>query len=310
MIGFSSFPTFEKFDLSKKDTYLSFYTKFNPYCDFSFVDLYVWLDINDSLEISSYGENVIFRFDNPFESFTKQYTFIGNDNCRDVVDHIFRFQKDTASKQRIVMVPEVAIKNIGTNTQALDIKEEIDNKDYIFKVTTAYQMAGKNYADFRHKINYFMRNYSAGLEVRSIDLANQTLQKTLLQCLDTWYPERHTTDNDKDRIEKQAIERFLRLAGEVDVRALGIFSKDQLIAFSLFHFPPQTNYAIGNHIKFNFKYRYIFDYTFYETLHFLYENDIEYINGEQDLGIPGLRIHKQEMQPYAFLRRFGITPLP
>jgi hypothetical protein len=38
-----------------------------------------------------------------------------------------------------------------------------------------------------------------------------------------------------------------------------------------------------------------------------YEKKVPFLNVEMDLGIPGLRMHKTELRPVDFLRKYSVT---
>ncbi|OGL38323.1 hypothetical protein A3B63_03450 [Candidatus Saccharibacteria bacterium RIFCSPLOWO2_01_FULL_49_22] len=308
--AFPQFPEFRKFVLDDRDIYQSFYSELEPYSDFSFNNLLVWLDINSDLEVSRLNGNLIFKFSDPFENNETSFTLIGNRKTYQTLGTIFQYQAGLGYQQKLSMVPQAVIDGIELGKQRhLDIQEDISNQDYIFNVNNAYYAKGKDFADLRHRINSFLKKYGDHLIYRDINLGKLEEQMNIINSLHTWDSVYALTENDKLRIEGLAIDRYLQLAPELDSRCVGLFINGRLQSFSLFHLPPQKGFAIGNHMKCNYEYQYIFDFTFYCTASRLKTMGIEWLNGEQDLGIAGLRTHKKELRPTYFLKRYTVQPL-
>lgn len=307
MNSFPQFPEFRKVTFKDRAAYEAFYKEFDPYSDFSFNDLMIWLNYNDDLAISSDEGNLVFRFSNPFEGNAVAYTLLGRGGCESTIRKIFALQREQGLEPGLSMVPEVVIDNIALKSlKNFDFYEDRDNRDYIFRVPDVYRANGQKFADFRHKINYFLKKYSDELVFREMDLRDPAERNIVRAALATW----STNDLGKRQtLENAALDTYLQHAEELSPSCIGLFIKGKLASFSIFHLPPQKGYAIGNHMKYNPEYRYIFDFTYFCTINWMHAHGIEYVNGEQDLGIPGLRIHKQEMQPCRFLRRYVIRPL-
>lgn len=300
---------FRKFDLSTKNKYCEFYRQLPPYSDFSFNNLMVWLDQNDDLEYAVVNNNFVFRFSNALDHGKKTYTVIGTSKADETIEKIFNTICQDDSSQALKMVPRCFIDSLSDERKNdLDIAEEVDNRDYIFDVADTHIAKGKKYEHLRRRLRYFSSHYSDGVIIKPIDLAVYKDQKALINGMHSWHSTRSITANDKLRIEGSAIDRYLRLSTSLDAKCIAVFIDGQMEAFSIFHIPPQDGYAIGNHIKCNYNYRYIFELTYYCTISALYDLGIKLVNGEQDLGIPGIRQHKKEMSPVGYLERFSISP--
>ena len=302
------FPDFriKKFTVDLRSEYLNYYKNFEPYSDYSFSNLMVWLDLNNDLEIANDAENIIFKFSNPFQGNSLNLTLLGRNNPIASINKILEYEKKLGIKQEIVMVPESVISGQSIDNNKLKITEDLDNRDYIFSIEETYYSKGEKYDDYRHKINNFLSNHHTDLNYKDLDIRDFSSKKLIINSMHLWGSPDRITNNDKSNIEGLAIDRYLKISDKA-CHCIGIFIGGKLESFSLFQLPPQKDFAIGNHIKCNYAYKYIFDFTYCCTINKLFSQNIKYINGEQDLGIPGLRIHKREMNPVGYLKRYTIT---
>jgi len=306
MKNIPDFPNFIKFSADLRGTYLNFYKNFDPYSDFSFSNLMVWLDLNNDLEIAIDSGNIILKFSDPLQGNQLSLSILGKKRTLESINHVLNYEKDMNYKQEIVMLPESVIKNEVLNEKKLIITNDLDNREYIFSVNDTHNLIGNKYEKFRHKINNFYKCYHNNLEYRDLNISDYSVKKLIINGMHVWDSTSRIDKNDELNVEGLAIDRYIRISDQ-DCRCIGIFIGGRLEAFSLYNLPPQHNYAIGEHIKCNYNFKYIFDFAYYCTINKLFSQNIKYINGEQDLGIPGLRIHKKELNPIGYLKVYKIT---
>jgi len=300
------FPRFQKVRIKDKNRYETFFKDFDPYCDFSFNDLMIWLDHNEDLLASEDDGNLVLRFSNPFNGNRLTYSVIGKENCDKTIEKIFTLQKNNDLRPVVEMVPEVVIQTLELHKADYEIREETANRDYIYCVAEVHDAEGRKFANHRHRVNHFIKEYP-NATAREINLLEQLEAKAVLDSMHRWLVKKPSM-SDKTGLETKAIEKYVANAEILLPKCIGIFEDGELVAFSIFHLPPQGEFSIGNHIKCASDLRYLFDFAYAETIKWLHGHNIKYINGEQDLGIVGLRTHKQEMGPCSFLRRYTIRP--
>lgn len=299
---------FSKFDFKIKSQYQSFYKHLPPYSDFSFNNLLVWLDFNDDLSYCLLEGNYVFRFSNPFEDNQETYTVIGSNASEDVLDKLFAHIETTTDSPKLEMVPECFVDSMGTTERdKYTIREEPDNMDYIFDIAQTHRAKGKPYAKIREAINYFVKHYGDNILLQPIDLHDDKGRALIINSLHQWRSVYSMTENDRMRSEGIAIDRYLRFAPQLDVNCIGLYVDGQLQAFGIFHLPPQGDYAIFNHLKCNYDYKNIFDLSFYSAIGMMNDLGATLVNAEQDLGIEGIRKHKQALNPVKFLKRYTIS---
>ena len=104
-----------------------------------------------------------------------------------------------------------------------------------------------------------------------------------------------------------ALDIYLKDADVLQPKAFGVFVNNRLASFVIYHLAPQGGYGMLNHIKCDYTYREISDFTMHAFIVHLHELGIRYENFEQDLGLMGLRKYKQSLRPDHLLKRYTIT---
>lgn len=310
-MSFPNFPILRKLVPEDRDAYLELYGRIEPYSDFSFNNVLVWLDINDDLEIAQLRDCFVLRFSNPFEDGKTSYTLLGNSGCLDATEEVFDHLQLLGEEPRLVMVPECAVSDMLTTGDTLPrnlvVSASSAHRDYLFDINEVLELKGKKYAELRHSLNVFNRQYGDQISVQVLNIRESATQRLLSKALESWLAEARFTKNDPRAEEHKALKRYMKYSQWCPAKCLGFFLDDKLFGFSISHLPPQKGWAIGNHIKCNPDIKYAFDFICYTTMYVLHQEGIDMINGEQDLGVQGLRTHKQQLGPAGFLYRYDIS---
>lgn len=182
----------------------------------------------------------------------------------------------------------------------LKIQEDRDNFDYIHLKTDLATLAGKDLHKKKTHINKFEKTYT-NIEVRKLD-ANNTADALLV--LDEWQNERE--DSITDYIEAK---EALSLIEDNRFNLLGIvlYINNKPIGWSMAEIRKNKT-AIILFEKALSDYKGSFQYINYSMARFL-DEDIIYINREQDLGDEGLRQAKMTYRPIKFIKKYCILPL-
>jgi hypothetical protein len=308
-MSFPTFPVFRKLVPEDRDIYLDFYRRVEPYSDFSFNNLIIWLDLREDLEVSQFKQCIILRFTNPFEP-GKAYSLIGNRDCQVAIESIFDFQESLGLEARLVMAPECVIDDMlkaNALPEHLVIRASIDHRDYLFGTDQVVSLEGSKFMNLRRNLRVFHTEQPEGISVGSLDLSSPVAQEHLLTKLKEWQTQATFMKNDPLFDETKALQRHIQFNKWCPAECLGFFDHGELFGFSIFHRPPQQDWAIFNHLKCRRDVRYGFDFVFYTTVSYLHEQGVRVVNGEQDLGIIGLRTHKQQLGPNGYLYRYDIT---
>lgn len=305
---FPTFPRFKKVSLEDRPAYEAFYSQFDPYSDFSFNNLWVWFGANNNLAISKFEDFLIIQLGDSFHNGNRSYTLLGKGNPKKVIQRVFRWQKAMLLPQQLVMVPKVAVEYLINHDGDIKVEEDEDNRDYVYDIAKMYECEGKDYVKYRHALHYFAGHYSNDIEIRQIDLSARSNRVKLINSLHSWNNSYNQVN--QAQLEGAALDKLLRDCDELPVYALGLYIDEKLEAFSLYQLLQEhkPKFAIINHLKCNNDYSYIFDLMISKIVEQLHGQGIAMINLEQDLGLPGLRTHKERLRPTHYLRRYTVTP--
>jgi hypothetical protein len=301
------FPLFRSVKLSDRLSYEEFYKSFEPYSDFCFNNLWVWFNQLGQLAFSEHNGNLVIRLINPFNNNEEQYSVLGINHCEQTFKVVFEWQRQKGIKQQLTMVPQAVLSSaLKISKPFFDYTEDPDNRDYIYDVETTYESKGGKYEKYRHALSYFS-NYYSEPQFMEIDLKDYKQRILLINRLHTW----DTTyrQSDQARIEGAAIDRYLFFADDLPVKCLGMFMDGALESFALYQLLPQKNFAAVNHLKANNAFNYIFDITFSQLIKIFHQTGIRFVSLEQDLGLPGLRTHKERLRPSQYLYRYTVKPI-
>lgn len=302
---FPTFPQFIELDLSQKETYNQFYSRFPPYSDFSFGNLIIWLNQYHDLHIATLNGNIVLECHNLFENGKYVLTLLGDKEIEKTLDALLAYQRESGHTPGLSMVPQTVINNI-VNPQKYDIIYERSNANYILDAAQLAALEGSTYAKLRRQINYFEREYAGRFEISARDIESLEEVKKVVNNIHTW--DAIYTHNDQERQESYVINTSLKYARELCFKNLSLVVDGSIQAITLYQMIPQSDYVIGNHTKSNYNYRYAFNYLIHKLAQKLYSEGIPYINFEQDLGIAGLREHKMGLRPIHFLDSYSILP--
>lgn len=310
-MSFPIFPHFRKLVPTDRGEYLAFYERVEPYSDFSFNNLIIWLDLHDDLEISRYEKCLVLRFTNPFEHAEhKAYTLLGSQNCLAAARAIFDYQLTQNEPPQLVMVPECAVSSMlqtGQLPQNLIIRASNDHRDYLFETADVLALEGGGLLNLRRNLHVFEREHPKDVTMELYDLSDKEDQSRILRALSTWQQDKDFLKNDPTFDEMKALRRYFHYSSSCPAECRCFFINGEMFGLSIVHRPPQRGWAIFNHLKATRAVPHGYDYVYYETLRQLYRESVTMINFEQDLGIKGLRIHKKQLGRGTFLYRYDIS---
>lgn len=311
-MSFPIFPYFRKLVPQDRAAYLAFFERVDPYSDFSFNNLMIWLDLHDDLEISRYRTCLVLRFTNPFVHGTKHraYTILGDRHCLAAIDAIFTLQESLGEPPQLTMAPECAVSDMLQSSQLpgnLVIRASNDHRDYIFETADVVALQGQRLLNLRRNLSVFRREHPENVTMERYDLSNTGDQIRITNALSTWQQNSSFNKNDPHFDETKALQRYFRFNDYCPAECRCFFLNGRMFGFSIVHYPPQRGWAVFNHLRATRDVPHGYDYIYYATMAELYHSSITQVNFEQDLGIPGLRTHKKQLGRSSFLYRYDIS---
>jgi hypothetical protein len=299
------FPVFSRVNLKDKRFFDEFNAQFPPYADWAFGTLIAWWDIFNDLEVSQLDRNLVIKSSYLSMGAIPQFILLGNHNIDQAIQTLFAYQKEHGFKVELPSLPQYTIDAIHKPSQ-FGISEDPDTSEYIFSVKMHASLEGSKMSHVRWRVsqfNHLMQNHL--VEVKSIPLDTLSAKLLLINTLHTWKQDIYKNDN--ERLEGMVIDRALTVAEDIGLQSIGLFIDKKLEGFVLYKHLPKKHANI-NHVKVSYNYPNIFRYMLNILAIHLEKEGVEFLNGEQDLGIEGLRIYKSSLRPVHQLKKYNVRP--
>lgn len=295
--------TFKNLSLLDRDIYLRLFSEFPPYADLFFNNLFTWLSQKQEVQWAHYNEAIIIRFIDPFsDNSNMSYTFLAKDSA----DHILHELMTSYDAKDFLMIPAVSVSHLKLSTLSrFTVTRDQDNSDYVYSASELAFMTGAKSKGFLRQVNYFLKNHSSEALPIELDLTRPEHIMRLVNTIHQW--DVLYTHNDSERQEARALEVYIREATCLQPRCMTVVVNGKIEAFSFYAYPPQRDYIILSHAKSSYTYKGLFDFLIYCTIsRAIADHGVQYINFEQDLGIEGLRRHKESMRPIKRLDKYTL----
>lgn len=201
---------------------------------------------------------------------------------------------------QVCRVPEAFVEN-HLDRGIYDARLDEDNSDYVYLAENLINLSGNKFHRKKNHLNRFLKNYE--FEYRPMDAA---LVKDFMELQEAWCQMRECVENPALLSEDYAIREALREFGELDYRGGAIVIDSRVEAFSLGELLNEKT-AVIHFEKANPDIP-----GLYAAINNLFCKNawskMEYINREQDLGIPGLRKAKRSYNPHHMSNKYIVTP--
>jgi hypothetical protein len=300
----TEFPIFSRVTLEDKPFFDDFNAQFPPYADWAFGTLMTWWDAFNDLKVSQLGGNLVIQSSYLTMGKAPQFTLLGNHNVDGALETLFEYLRKDNKTPELYSLPQYTVEAI-TNPTPYIIIEDPNSAEYISSIASHVALEGKGLYHMRRAVHHFERIMSERVvDITNISLSTLQAKMMLINALHTW---QGIYGNDRERLEGSIIDRSLLIAEYIDLQSLCIFIDKKLAGFALYK-PLSQDYANINHIKVSREYPDLFRYLTHTIACVLQRSGYTYLNGEQDLGIEGLRRYKTSLQPIAKFHKYSIRP--
>jgi uncharacterized protein len=279
-------------DIGHRDLVSEYLSRFPPeISEHTFSNLFVWHH-SRPIHFTLINETIVFLISIPSGKNQGFFLFGPPVGKLDLSDIVSAFKGNLSGAIRL---PEAQTKSIAGS--GFSILNDMDNDDYVYRVKDLEGLAGRNYAKKRNQIKKCLQQYNCEYEPISKALIPEC--KTMQE---QWCDERSCTMDHGLCSEFSAINEMfdyfieldlvggvVRIDGKVQAFAIGEqLSPDTAVC----HFEKAMSgiQGLGQLINSWFS-RYSL-------------GEFEFVNREQDLGIPGLRQAKQSYHPHHMVKKY------
>lgn len=289
---------FQKFDLSKREEYNRYLvTDTERGCEYSFANLNLW-----GRQQAAFVDGFLVLF-SQFEK-RSVYPFpVGSGDLKPVLDAIIH---DAHARGILCRLS-------GMNASQCMLLEELypgqfrfypdrDNCDYIYKIEDLATLKGRKFQKKRNHLNKFKQNHP---DCRAEPISSDNLE-AVREMVAQWYARRQEEDPEGDfHLEQRALRRAFNNMDALGLEGLVLTENGQILAMTMgsrlsnntfdIHFEKAREDVDGAYTAMN--------QAFAAHLHQKYP-DLQYLNREDDMGIPGLRKAKLSYNPDHLVIKF------
>jgi len=292
-----NFPSFSAIDFKDKDEIASFTRKYDTYSDYSFVNLFTW-NTNDRAGISWLNGNLVIKLPDYLIKDKYIYLLIGDRNIDETVAILIK------EFGRLDLIPKFIIENLS-HPEIYAIAEDRDSFDYVYRVEDIANLSGKRYKNKRNALNNTLQELNNILELSSTSELSQSVINEIIGVKELWETQTSQSSEMIDS-ESTALKRLFENFEEFELQVTLCRLDGKLNGFTIYEVVNDT-YAIC-HFEKSIN-------TEFEGLGVVLANKAaksllgktEFVNWEQDLGIPGLRKSKRSYNPSHFQRKYWVS---
>ena len=289
---------FKKLTLEDAKIFNDHFKKHPPLSsELTFTNLYIWQNYRQ-IEYALHDEGLII-----LATTSKEKYFLPPVGFRDknkIISSILEFGEKNNITKSVKRADDNFINEIKDS--GFQIKEDRDNFDYLYKTEDLAFLNGRNYSNKRGFVKKFFAEYYH----KYYKFTNsEVCRKNCLELTDKWFANRHESDPTLSH-EYEAIKEFLNNYEHFSSTGAVIYVEDQIVAYTFGEVLNKNTFVI--HFE-----KALSNYSgIYQTINKLFaENELhgkyEFINREQDLGLPGLRKAKLSYLPVNYIKKYDIT---
>ena len=196
-------------------------------------------------------------------------------------------------------VPKIAAEQLATVLPNARVAAVEDDYDYVYAAEDLAKLAGRKFEKKRHHINKLLRTYPQ-ISYREFD--DELLEKIITHT-ESWYQD-SLSDDIWLNYERVAINDVLENWRQLGVRGAALVLQNRVVAFTA---GEQLNsYTAVFHIE---KADYAVDGAYQLINREFVKNSwshLQYINREEDMGLPQLRVAKKSYHPLKMVEKYVV----
>ena len=280
-----------------RERYLSLFSPEREYgCEYSFANINLW----GRQRVAFVGDFALLF--SQFDRYTVYPFPVGQGDPKPALDAIIAdakkrgipFRLSSMTQTECALVEELYPGKFHFHTDR-------DNYDYVYAIDDLAQLKGKRYQSKRNFANRFEANYP-DCQLLPLEESTMPMAQTMLE---TWFAQRAEMDPLADfRLEQIALDRAFSKFSQLGLEGLVLVAEGKCVAMTMGSLLSQDTFDI--HFEkalegYDGAYAYI-NRSFARYLQEKYPF-LQFLNREDDLGIPGLRKAKLSYHPHHLVEK-------
>lgn len=296
-----TFPEFKKLELSDRTEVEKITKRFQPYSDFNFISMWSW-DVKKEMGLSVLNDNLVVRFS---EYLTGEpfYSFLGTQKVDETAERIINLSTQSGLSPDLSLVPELAVSYF--DVKKFSVSEQRDQFDYIFDLRIISELKGSKFSNKRNLINKITSE--GKIRSEKLNLHDPEIRFNIKKLNLEWLEQKKKRDPYFEiKNELIATDKFLESEMFENVVALGVFMETKMVGYTISEIL-SNGYAMSHFTKADFSKRGVYEYIMQENAKLLQKEGVEWLNYEQDLGLPGLKESKEGFSTGIFLKQYKVV---
>ena len=273
-------------------------------CEYCFATLYMWQHLYKTGYYIGDGFAVLVG---EYEGDTFSILPLAKkEKLPEVIDFVFDYFKNANKKLYFRGVTQEIVDYLKENYKdKFEYIEERDLFDYVYDAESMRTLGGRKNQKKRNHINYFLKEYEGRFEYR---LLNKEDFNSCLDLVKKWASNKEENNEYDENMDEELI-GIKKIFNNYDIlndniKIGGIFIDNKLEAFTIGELL-NPNMALIHIEKANPDIRGL--YPFINQQFLVNEfSQVEFVNREEDLGIPGLRKAKLSYHPIRFVEKYTV----
>ncbi len=224
---------------------------------------------------------------------------LGNGDLKSVIETLIEYFEALGQKPLIRLYSQEDINRLNEAfPDRFILTEDRASFDYVYKIDDLIELSGKDYHAKKNHINRFIANYP---DYEYINITKDNL-KLCYEMFERWCKSKADTVPGIDE-QNEAVRRLFDNFDVLDVKGGGILVDGQMVAFSIGEVLNEDKSTVVIHLEHA-------DTDFQGSFPLINQqflihqwSDFEYVNREEDMGLPGLRRAKKSYRPHLMVKK-------
>lgn len=272
---------------------------YRPYSDFNFTSLCTY-NTKGEVHLSVLNGNLVVRFSD-YVTGAPFYSFLGTSSVNETARTLLEHMEASGYGAFLKLVPDETAQQLDPTLFSLE--EDPDNFDYILPVARLCTYLGSDLKPHRNAVTRFLKSFHP--ETRILDLTSTAVQAELAALFRLRTEQKYIPFSEAEN-EYTAMHNLFTLPEQHRFVGMGIYVDGVLAAFTISEILDSTYATIHFEKADPVRFVGVYQYIMQETAKYLAAHGCQFINYQQDLGLPGLKKSKERLAPDHFLKKWRV----